>query len=63
VCVLGGGVVFAAYGAYTPHVDLQIVPALGALFSAELLGMAVLLLSSVMRGVATMYEEALATYA
>ena len=63
VCVLGGGVVFAAYGAYTPRVDLQIVPALGALFSAELLGMGVLLVSSVMRGVACMYEEALATYA
>jgi len=63
VCVLGAGTVFAAYAAYTPHVDMQIVPALGALFSAELLGMAVLLVSSVMRGVAAMYEEALASWA
>jgi hypothetical protein len=63
VCVLGAGMVFATYAAYTPHVDLQIVPALGALFSAELLGVVVLVASSVMRGVAAMYEEALASYA
>jgi hypothetical protein len=63
VCALGGAAVFAAYAAYTPHVDLQIVPALGALFSAELLGVVVLVASSVMRGVAAMYEEALACYA
>jgi len=38
------------------------VPTLGALFSAELTGLAVLLASGVMRGVANMYEEGLACY-
>lgn len=63
VGLVGMCAVFAAYGAYTPHVNLQVVPTLGALFSAELTGCAVLLVSSVMRGVANMYQETLACYA
>jgi len=59
VSVLGSGAVFATYSAYTPHVDLQIMHTLGALFSAELAGLAVLLASSVMRALANMYEECL----
>jgi hypothetical protein len=62
VCLFGMCVVFAAYGAYTPHVNLEVVPTLGALFSAELTGLAVLLVSGVVRGVANMYEEGLACY-
>jgi len=59
VCLVGVGVVFSVYGAYTPHVALQVVPTLAALFSAELVGLGVLLVSSVMRAVANMYEEGL----
>jgi len=55
--------VFTAYGMSTPHVDLQVIHTLGALFSAEMAGLAVMLVSSVMRAVATMYEEGLACYA
>jgi hypothetical protein len=62
VCVFGVCTVFGCYGAYTPHVSLQIIHTVGALFSAELLGLGVLLTSSVMRGVANMYEEGLASY-
>jgi len=59
----GAVAVFAAYGMCTPHVDLQVIHTLGALFSAEMAGLAVMLVSSVMRAVATMYEEGLACYA
>ena len=62
VCVFGVCTVFGSYGAYTPHVSLQIIHTVGALFSAELIGLGVLLTSSVMRGVANMYEEGLASY-
>jgi len=63
VCLFGVCAVFATYGAYTPHVTLQVMHTLGALFCAELTGLGVLLVSSVMRGVANMYEEGLACYA
>jgi len=63
VYLCGVCAVFATYGAYTPHVSLQVMHTLGALFSAELIGLGVLLVSSVMRGVANMYEEGLACYA
>jgi len=62
VCLVGVGVVFSVYGAYTPHVSLQVVQTLAALFSAELVGLGVLLLSGVLRGVANMYEESLSSY-
>ena len=62
VCLVGVGLVFSVYGAYTPHVTLQVVYTLVALFSAELVGLCVLLVSSVMRGVANMYEESLSCY-
>ena len=61
-CVFGLCTVFGTYGAYTPRVVLQVMYTLGALFSAELICLAVLLTSSVMRGVANMYEEGLTNY-
>ena len=63
VSACGCAAVFVAYCACTPHVDLQLVHTLGALFSAELAGLAVLVASGVMRALATMYEDGLAKYA
>lgn len=63
ICVFGFGAVFAVYSLSTPHVDLELMPTLGALFVPELAGLAVLVASGVMRALADMYEQVLDRYA
>jgi len=63
ICVLGFGAVFAVYSLSTPHVELELMPTLGALFAPELAGLAVLIASGVMRALAEMYEQVLDRYA
>lgn len=62
VCALGFAAVLAVYCLYTPHVDQQLIPTLGVLFAPELVGLAVLVASSVMRAFANTYEQVLEKY-